>query len=67
MNQRDLMRKIIQAEKAEEQWERRLFVAVNKVRLYRRRAKYYRAKLVEYQAVKNLDRVKRKIRIAGGL
>ena len=66
MNRKEVRRRMEAAEKAEAKWDRILFVAVHKVRLYRKRAKYYAAKLAGDGArmAGAVDRVKRRIRIA---
>jgi hypothetical protein len=66
MNRKLMRKKMALAEKMEAKWDRTLFVAIHKVREYRRRAKYYQERLeaMDHADLQEGERITRKIRIA---
>jgi hypothetical protein len=62
MTKKEIGKRLTKAEAAEEWWDRRLLVAVHKIRYYRKQAKYYRGKLAAYPSAGEVShRVRRKI------
>lgn len=62
MTRKEIAKALTKAERAEDRWDRALITAFNKVRFYRRRAKYYRMRLENTAIATGGHRIRRKIR-----
>jgi hypothetical protein len=62
MTRKEIAKALAKAERAEDRWDRALITAFNKVRVYRRRAKYYRQRLEDTTIATGAHRIRRKIR-----
>jgi len=62
MTPKAIAKELLKAERALDRWDRTLMMAVNKIRFYRRRAKYYRMRLEDTTIATGGHRIRRKIR-----